>query len=108
MVFSQYSHLSPGMDFFKHFTAHNSAASTPSMNSALTQAMSQYMMPTLDIAELDKRLNDLSTVLQFMEMNTAMLRQSLQTLELQRNAVVSFQNMMNTQTASPSVVQSSP
>jgi hypothetical protein len=95
-------HFPQGMDFFKQFVTQNPALQAlnptisppPTVNTALAQAMSQYMMPTLDLAELDKRLNDLRIVLQFMEMNTTVLRQSLQSLELQRTAVANFNQMM--------------
>ncbi len=117
-----FGQLPQGMDFFKQFVAQSTVASTdntaaanatkavqadafatmPSMNATLSQAMAQYMMPTLDLGELDKRLSDLRTVLQFMELNTTLLRQSLQALELQRNAVASFQTMMHSHTASAS------
>ena len=51
-------------------------------------------MPTFDVAELDKRIGDMRTVLQFMDMNTNMLRQSLQALEVQRNTVAALHSMM--------------
>jgi hypothetical protein len=67
------------------------------MNPAFMQAMAQTMMPTWDVAEIEKRLNDLRTVLQFMDMNTQILRQSLSALEAQRNTISTMQNMMRGQ-----------
>jgi hypothetical protein len=87
------------------FTAAQAAANTPPASAPLSapfmQAMTQYMMPTMDIAELDKRITDLRTVLQFMEMNTKLLHQSLQTLEVQRNTIALFHSMA--QPAAPTV-----
>ncbi|MEY3996771.1 MAG: hypothetical protein RL344_1114 [Pseudomonadota bacterium] len=56
----------------------------PNISTSLAQAMAQYNLPTLELADLDKHLNDLKIVLKFMETNTALLRQNLDALELQR------------------------
>jgi hypothetical protein len=56
----------------------------PNISTSLAQAMAQYSLPTLELADLDKHLNDLKIVLKFMETNTTLLRQSLDALELQR------------------------
>ncbi len=75
-----------------------STANAPNAASGMTQAfqqtMASYLMPTFDVEELDKRINDMRTVLQFMDMNTHMLRQSLQALEVQRNTVAALHGMM--------------
>jgi hypothetical protein len=83
-----------GMDFLKQLWAQgatppSAAAATP----ALQHAMGQYFMPSFDVEELDKRITDLRTVLQFMEMNTNMLRQSLSALEVQRNTIATINSM---------------
>jgi hypothetical protein len=86
-----------GMDFMKQFwqqgAASTAAPQSASPSPAFTQAMGQYMMPTFDLEELDKRIADMRTVLQFMELNTNLLRQSLNTLEVQRNTVATLQSM---------------
>ena len=72
------------------------AASTggAGMTQAFQQTMASYLMPTFDVVELDKRINDMRTVLQFMDLNTNMLRQSLQALEVQRNTIAALHGMM--------------
>ncbi|MEN9912129.1 MAG: hypothetical protein RI956_573 [Pseudomonadota bacterium] len=56
----------------------------PNVSSSLAQAMAQYNLPALELADLEKHLNDLKVVLKFMETNTILLRQSLDALEIQR------------------------
>ena len=85
---SPFPPISPAMSPFTQTT-------TPALGDALTQ----YMMPTLDVAELDRRMADLKTVLQWMELNTNLLRGNLHTLELQRNTIATIAGMM----AHPSV-----
>jgi hypothetical protein len=79
-------------------TAPASAAATAAapggMSQAFQQSMASYLMPTFDVAELDKRIGDMRTVLQFMDMNTNILRQTLQALEVQRNTVAALHSMM--------------
>ena len=96
-----------GMDMLKQFWAQaaagattpnadatSSAASAPSVTPALHTALSQYLTPTMDVAELDRRMGDLKTVLHWMEMNTQLLRSNLHALELQRNTIATIQSMM--------------
>ncbi len=51
------------------------------------------LMPTLDPNELEKRINDLKTVEHWLDMNRALLHATIQTLEMQRNAIVAMQAM---------------
>jgi hypothetical protein len=51
------------------------------------------MVPTLDPKELDKRIADLRTVEHWLDMNRALLHSTIQTLEMQRNAIVALQSM---------------
>ncbi len=96
--FPSFDQFPQGMDFLKQFWAHGanatpSASPMASPTPALQQVMGQYLMPTFDLDELDKRMTDLRTVLQFMELNTNMLRQSLQALEVQRNTLATLKSM---------------
>ena len=105
-----------GMDFLKQFWQQGAGqtAAAPSFatqpSPAFSQAMGQYMMPTFDLNELDKRMGDMRTVLQFMELNTQLLRQSLSTLEVQRNTLATLQSMANpaAPTAAPAAAQPQP
>jgi hypothetical protein len=101
--FPSFDQFPQGMDFLKQFWAHGASAAptanpAASPTPALQQVMGQYLMPTFDLDELDKRMTDLRTVLQFMELNTNMLRQSLQALEVQRNTLATLKSMAQPKT----------
>lgn len=54
------------------------------------------MTPTMDIDELDKRIADLKTVEQWLNMNLGMLRGTIQTMEIQRGTLAALQEMGRT------------
>lgn len=54
--------------------------------------VSSPLTPTIDPAELDKRIADLKTVEQWLVLNLNLLRGSIQALELQRAALASLQS----------------
>jgi len=60
---------------------------------AMPALLPSMMMPTLDPIELDKRIGDLRTVAHWLEMNRTVLLTTIQTLEMQRNALASMQAM---------------
>src|SRR5207253_5322141 len=59
----------------------------------LPVGMPSMLMPTLDPKELEKRITDLRTVEHWLDMNRALLHSTIQTLEMQRNAIVALQSM---------------
>jgi hypothetical protein len=59
----------------------------------LPPGMPSMLMPTFDPQELEKRINDLKTVEHWLDMNRALLHSTIQTLEMQRNAIVAMQSM---------------
>ncbi|HUD25271.1 MAG TPA: PhaM family polyhydroxyalkanoate granule multifunctional regulatory protein [Burkholderiaceae bacterium] len=59
----------------------------------LPPGLPSMLMPTLDPKELEKRINDLKTVEHWLDMNRALLHSTIQTLEMQRNAIVALQAM---------------
>lgn len=54
--------------------------------------LSSSFTPTLDVEELDKRLQDLKTVQQWLEFNLGMLRTTIQTMEVQRGTLVAIRS----------------
>jgi hypothetical protein len=52
--------------------------------------------PTLSVDELDKKINDLKAVESWLNLNTAMLRSSIQALEVQRNTIATLKTMGQT------------
>ena len=61
--------------------------------SPLPPGLPSMLMPTLDPKELETRINDLKTVAHWLDMNRTLLQSTIQTLEMQRNAIVALQAM---------------
>lgn len=59
-------------------------------------AMPSMMMPTLDVRELDKRLADLRSVEQWLQLNVSLLRTTIQALEMQRSGLMAWQSLGKT------------
>ena len=52
--------------------------------------------PTLSVDDLDKKINDLKAVESWLNLNAAMLRSSIQALEVQRNTIATLKTMGQT------------
>ena len=74
----------PGFDFLKNMSG-NAAAAAP--------AHSSWVAPTLDPAELDKRIQELKTVHFWLDQNTKAVSATIQALEVQRMTLSALQNM---------------
>jgi hypothetical protein len=59
----------------------------------LPSALPSMITPTMDVAELDKRIADLRAVEQWLNLNMQMLRTTIQTLEVQRNTIATLKSM---------------
>ena len=55
--------------------------------------------PTLSVDELDKKISDLKAVEAWLQLNTNMLRGSIQALEVQRNTIATLKSMGKTMAA---------
>ena len=75
----------PGFDFLKQFAQANPAAAMPSA--------AQWVTPTLDPAELDKRIQDLKSVQFWLDQNAKALSATIQALEVQRMTLSTLQSM---------------
>src|ERR1700756_4666570 len=71
--------------------------------SSIPAGLPSMLMPTFDPQELEKRINDLKTVEHWLDMNRALLHSTIQTLEMQRNAIVAMQSMARPAPGSASV-----
>ena len=81
---SALSKLVPGFDFLESLVK-NAGSAIPGMG--------QWIAPTIDPAELDKRIQELRTVQYWLEQNARMLGATIQALEVQRMTVSTLQNM---------------
>ena len=79
-----FSNLVPGFDFLQGL-GKNAGAAMPGMG--------QWIAPTLDPEELDKRINELKTVQFWLEQNARMLAASIQALEVQRMTLSTLKSM---------------
>lgn len=75
----------PGFDFLKQFAQANPAAAMP--------AAAQWATPTLDPAELDKRIQELKSVQFWLDQNAKALSATIQALEVQRMTLSTLQSM---------------
>jgi hypothetical protein len=76
--------LVPGFDFLQGLVK-NAGAAMPNVG--------QWIAPTLDPAELDKRIEELRTVQFWLEQNARMLAATIQALEVQRMTLSTLKTM---------------
>jgi hypothetical protein len=88
------SDMGKGMDFIQDWMkAAGSALPHVSAASTSPGGMPGWSMPTLDPAELDKRIQELKTVQFWLEQNARMVAMSIQALEVQRMTLSTLQGM---------------
>jgi hypothetical protein len=79
-----FAKLVPGFDFLQGLVK-NAGSSLP--------GMSQWIAPTLDPEELEKRIRDLRTVQFWLEQNAKMIAATIQALEVQRMTLSTLKSM---------------
>jgi hypothetical protein len=79
-----FAKLVPGFDFLQGLMQ-NAGQAVP--------AMGQWIAPTLDPAELEKRIGELKTVQFWLEQNARMISMTIQALEVQRMTLSTLQTM---------------
>jgi hypothetical protein len=75
------SSLAGGFDFVK------------SLWGGLPAAVPGFIVPTVDLEELDKRITDLKAVESWLALNANMLRATIQALEVQRNTIATIKSI---------------
>ncbi|MBX3598972.1 MAG: hypothetical protein KF863_00005, partial [Rubrivivax sp.] len=75
----------PGFDFLQGLMKNAGSGALPGMN--------QWIAPTLDPKELDKRIGELRTVQFWLESNAKLLGTTIQALEVQRLTLSTLQTM---------------
>ncbi|MGZ9030095.1 MAG: PhaM family polyhydroxyalkanoate granule multifunctional regulatory protein [Burkholderiaceae bacterium] len=71
----------------------SNAGNLATMAMRLPQQLPSMVAPTLDVNELDKRIADLRAVEAWLELNSSMLRTTIQTLEVQRATIATLKGM---------------
>lgn len=81
---SGFAKFVPGFDFLQSLVS-NAGAALPNVG--------QWIVPSLDPDELDKRINELRTVQFWLEQNSRMLATTIQALEVQRMTLSTLRGM---------------
>jgi hypothetical protein len=94
---STFNPFTAGIEFMQQFS--KNMAANAGLGEAAGAAMPNipgmpaWAMPTMDPAELDKRINELKTVLFWLEQNTNALKASVQALEVQKMTLETLRSM---------------
>ena len=81
---SAFTTLVPGFDFLQNLVKGAGAA---------LPGIGQWVAPTIDPDEIDKRIKELRTVQYWLEQNTRMLEATIQALEVQRMTLATLKTM---------------
>ncbi len=95
---SAFNPFTAGIEFMQQFSKNMAANSGLGDAAGATgmpniPGMPAWAMPTMDPAELDKRINELKTVLFWLEQNTNALKASVQALEVQKMTLETLKSM---------------
>ncbi len=78
--------------FWEAAASPGTGAPGPMAVSGLPTGMPSIMAPTLDVGAIDKHIAELRTVEQWLQLNTSILRTTIQTLEIQRNTIATLRS----------------
>lgn len=80
----------PGFDFLQNLSK-NAAQAQPA--AAGMPGMGSWVAPTLNIEDIDKRIQEMKSVLFWLEQNTAALKATIQAMEVQKMTLTTLQGM---------------
>lgn len=89
--FPDFGKLVPGFDFLQNLTKQTAASSTPSP--ASLPNLGGWVAPTLNVEDLDKRIQELKAVQFWLDQNAAALKATIQALELQKMTLATLKGM---------------
>ena len=81
----------PGFDFLQNLS--KTAAQGQPAAAAGMPGMASWVAPTLSIEEIDKRIQELKSVLFWLEQNTTALKATIQAMEVQKMTLTTLQSM---------------
>jgi hypothetical protein len=94
---SAFNPFTAGIEFMQQFTKNMSAGGAAGglggMSMPKIPGMPEWAMPTMDPAEIEKRISELKTVLFWLEQNANALKASVQALEVQKMTIESLKSM---------------
>jgi hypothetical protein len=80
----------PGFDFLQNLSK---SATQAAPAAGAIPGMASWVAPTLSIEEIDKRIQELKSVLFWLEQNTTALKASIQAMEVQKMTLSTLQSM---------------
>ena len=81
----------PGFDFLQNLS--KTASATQPTAAAGIPGMASWVAPTLSIEDIDKRIQELKSVLFWLEQNTTALKATIQAMEVQKMTLTTLQSM---------------
>lgn len=85
----EFTRFVPGFDFLKNLTPPGVGAAAPSAPAGFQQ----WLAPTMDEFEIQKRIDELKVVKFWLEQNTRALEASVQALEVQKGTLATLKSM---------------
>ena len=82
----------PGFDFLQNLS-NTAAQATPGASAGAVPGMASWGAPTLSIEDIDKRIQELKSVLFWLEQNTTALKATIQAMEVQKMTLSTLQSM---------------
>jgi len=82
----------PGFDFLQNLSK-TAAQAAPAAGTGAVPGMASWVAPTLSIEEIDKRIQELKSVLFWLEQNTTALKATIQAMEVQKMTLSTLQSM---------------
>ena len=88
--FPDFGKLVPGFDFLQNLTKQAAGSATPSMQ---MPSLGSWIAPTLNVEELDKRIQELKAVQFWLDQNAMALKATIQALEVQKMTLATLKGM---------------
>lgn len=82
----------PGFDFLQNLSK-TAAQAAPAPGTGAVPGMASWVAPTLSVEEIDKRIQELKSVLFWLEQNTTALKATIQAMEVQKMTLSTLQSM---------------
>src|SRR5665647_2022900 len=89
--FSAFGKLVPGFDFLQNLTKH--AAGSAAQSIPQLPNLGNWVAPTLNVEELDKRIQELKAVQFWLDQNAMALKATIQALEVQKMTLATLKGM---------------
>ncbi len=92
---SLFARYIPGFEFLQNLSRQAAGSTAPGSQSSVPgmPALSHWVAPTLDVEELDKRIQDLRAVHFWLDQNTKALAATIQALEVQKMTLATLKSM---------------